>query len=277
MTDQKGVRFAHPDEFVVTMGENGQPLNPRGVVRDTSDLQESIREGGIVEPILVYRAPDGRLFIRNGHRRVTAAKAVGLTAVPYVEVSGETDGALDALDIMLASNVHQSFPAIVLDKSGVVIGGVAYAVSAKLNEQRAGQRRTRESLARLMGVRPDLVSAYERLVVAPVKVRQAVAKGRLSISAFARMKHAPADVQEGIVGDDPDEDVTVADVRDGLRQAKRTRQPEMNGAIPEEMTVVEQLNEMIGRLRTILNQPLSVREVILVKTIQQIAGEVNHE
>lgn len=258
--------IAPPETFCIEVDAGGAPINPRGPIRDTTDLQASIKEAGrIIEPILVARDADGRLWVRNGHRRVTAARILAID-VPYVVVGD--DGRTDALDLMLASNVRQAFPDIVLDKSGAVIGGLARAVADKL----AGGARTRESLARLMGMRPDVVSAYERLVAAPVDVRRAVAAGRLSITGFARMKHAPADVQQEIVAGD--EAVPVTAVRDGLRRARRERQPQLDGATPDEASTVQQLNAIANSLRAILSQPLGPREKILIKQIHSITEEV---
>jgi ParB family chromosome partitioning protein len=61
------------------------PLQPRGVITPDSltDLVESIREQGILEPIVVATTPAGYQIIA-GERRWRAAKILGLQTVPVV-------------------------------------------------------------------------------------------------------------------------------------------------------------------------------------------------
>ncbi len=61
------------------------PLQPRGVITPDSltDLVESIREQGILEPIVVADTPAGYQIIA-GERRWRAAKILGLQKVPVV-------------------------------------------------------------------------------------------------------------------------------------------------------------------------------------------------
>src|SRR5882762_5708727 len=61
------------------------PLQPRGVIIPDSltDLVESIREQGILEPIIVAQTPAGYQIIA-GERRWRAAKLAGLQEVPVI-------------------------------------------------------------------------------------------------------------------------------------------------------------------------------------------------
>lgn len=47
-------------------------------------LVESVRQHGVIEPLVVRRAPDGGIVLMAGERRLEAARAVGLAAVPVV-------------------------------------------------------------------------------------------------------------------------------------------------------------------------------------------------
>lgn len=61
------------------------PLQPRGVITPESlvDLVDSIREHGILEPLVVAKTPAGYQIIA-GERRWRSARIVGLQAVPAV-------------------------------------------------------------------------------------------------------------------------------------------------------------------------------------------------
>ena len=47
-----------------------------------SDLVESIRENGVLTPVLVRPRPDDRYEMISGHRRMHAAQLAGLTKIP---------------------------------------------------------------------------------------------------------------------------------------------------------------------------------------------------
>lgn len=61
------------------------PLQPRGIITPESliDLVDSIREHGILEPLVIARTPAGYQIIA-GERRWRAAKIAGLTTVPVI-------------------------------------------------------------------------------------------------------------------------------------------------------------------------------------------------
>jgi ParB family transcriptional regulator, chromosome partitioning protein len=62
------------------------PEQPRVEFGDLSELTESIREKGVLEPLLVKPKPDGRFMIIAGERRWRASQLAGLTEVPCIEM-----------------------------------------------------------------------------------------------------------------------------------------------------------------------------------------------
>lgn len=81
------------------------PLQPRGVILQDSltDLVESIREQGILEPIVVARTPAGYQIIA-GERRWRAAKILGLQVVPVVVKDTSPQG---MLEMSIVENVQR--------------------------------------------------------------------------------------------------------------------------------------------------------------------------
>lgn len=61
----------------------GQPRTSTSL-SDDAELNASVREHGILEPLLCTPNPDGTFTIISGHRRHKAATAAGLTEVPVV-------------------------------------------------------------------------------------------------------------------------------------------------------------------------------------------------
>jgi ParB family chromosome partitioning protein len=81
------------------------PLQPRGVITPDSltDLVESIREQGILEPIVVAKTPAGFQIIA-GERRWRAAKILGLKVVPVVVKETTPQG---MLEMSIVENVQR--------------------------------------------------------------------------------------------------------------------------------------------------------------------------
>lgn len=62
------------------------PEQPRSEFGDLTDLSDSIREKGVLEPLLVKPKPDGRYMIIAGERRWRASQQAGLAEVPCIEM-----------------------------------------------------------------------------------------------------------------------------------------------------------------------------------------------
>lgn len=82
------------------------PLQPRGMIVPDSlmDLVDSIREHGILEPLIVAHTPAGYQIIA-GERRWRAAKLAGLTEVPVIVKETSPQG---MLEMALVENVQRT-------------------------------------------------------------------------------------------------------------------------------------------------------------------------
>jgi len=93
-----------PIEFI-----RPNPVNPRKIFRDEEldELAASIREKGIIQPIIVRTAPglDGAYEIIAGERRWRAAQRAGLNDVPVIltEVNDR-----EALELAIIENVQRA-------------------------------------------------------------------------------------------------------------------------------------------------------------------------
>ncbi|OGG02911.1 hypothetical protein A2W14_00170 [Candidatus Gottesmanbacteria bacterium RBG_16_37_8] len=81
------------------------PLQVRNLIKSESlvDLVESIKEHGVLEPLVVAKTPAGFQIIA-GERRWRAAKIVGLKSVPVVVKETDTRG---MLELALVENVQR--------------------------------------------------------------------------------------------------------------------------------------------------------------------------
>lgn len=77
---------------------------PRSQMGDLSELTESIRQRGVLEPLLVRRLGPSRYQLVAGERRLHAALAAGLTEVPCIELSISDQ---EALEVALVENLQR--------------------------------------------------------------------------------------------------------------------------------------------------------------------------
>ena len=144
------------------------PNNPRRSFadEDLTDLSNSIREKGIIQPIVVRPAPGhpGSYEIIAGERRWRAASAAGLDEVPVVIVEVDDKGALEL----------------------AIIENVQRADLNAIEEARGYERLAREfgysqtDLARIIGKSRSHVANMIRLLKLPGSVEAMVIDGSLS-------------------------------------------------------------------------------------------------
>jgi ParB family transcriptional regulator, chromosome partitioning protein len=81
------------------------PEQPRKALGDLRELTESVREKGVLEPLLVrFIANEGCFYIISGERRYHAARAAGLREVPCIEKSADD---AETLEIALIENIQR--------------------------------------------------------------------------------------------------------------------------------------------------------------------------
>jgi len=158
----------------------GNPYQPRQDFGE-SDLEEmvaSVKEKGIITPLLVSRTETGYQLIA-GERRWRAAQKAGLERVPVVvrEVAP-----YEALELALVENIHRK------DLNPIE---EALAYKRLLEEAEA----TQESLARRVGKDRSSITNLLRLLKLPVNIQKDLIDGRLSMG-HARVLVAVTEPEE---------------------------------------------------------------------------------
>ena len=80
------------------------PEQPRSEFGDLKELSASIKEKGVLEPLLVKVKPEGGWMIIAGERRWRASKLAGLTEVPCIEIDTDDKG---IAEIALIENLQR--------------------------------------------------------------------------------------------------------------------------------------------------------------------------
>ena len=146
-----------------------------------NDLTESVREHGVLQPILVRPVSDGSYKIVAGERRYRAAVNAGLKTVPVIiKVLSDTDAAL----IALIENLQREDLTPFEEAEGIK----KLMDDFDLSQEQAG--------ARLGKSRPAVTNAL-RLLELPPEIKDMVESGELSAS-HARTLLALSDPQNMI-------------------------------------------------------------------------------
>jgi len=209
-----------PEHIHIQLDGSGEPINPRGPVRDTQDLQKSIAAiGFLIEPLVVRWMPGAKetaYLLVHGHRRLTAVKALGWKTIPCHVLPHESSPEDDTL-YMLAADTNESYPPLYLAKA-----------FARLRD--AG--RTMKEIANAWGKTPDQVSAHIQLLDAAQPAQAAVMDGRMGMSVFSLVKHLPATEQAAIING-AEGNVSMRYVKERMRQRRDQDAPRANGNGPE--------------------------------------------
>jgi ParB family chromosome partitioning protein len=183
------------------------------------DLTASVREHGVLQPILVRPLPASRYQLVAGERRWRAAMAAGLNTIPALieDIDDETALEIAVIENLQREDLSPLDEAMIYDKMITQHGYSIRKLAQKLGKDKGYlENRLRlagapQEIRELVSVRKDTLShAYELLKVTDPKKRQKlagmVARGELSlvklrerIDAGPRVKRAPkADPKAGV-------------------------------------------------------------------------------
>lgn len=140
---------------------------PRKVFKDTSlnELAMSIKERGILQPIIVSRTGDGTFRLIAGERRWRAASIAGLTKVPAIIKDAAS---ADSLEIALIENIQ---------REDLTPLEMAEAFHRLMNDFAL----TQEELSAKVGKDRATVANYLRLLKLPDEIKGFINTGSLSM------------------------------------------------------------------------------------------------
>ncbi|MCL2098442.1 MAG: ParB/RepB/Spo0J family partition protein [Bacteroidales bacterium] len=130
-----------------------------------TELSESIKVFGLIQPVTVRETKPGRYQIISGERRYRAAKKAGLTTIPvYVRKADDKE----ILEMALVENIQRED----LDAIEVAISFQRLIDECSL---------TQESLSERVGKKRATVANYLRLLRLPAKVQLLIRERKLSM------------------------------------------------------------------------------------------------
>lgn len=143
------------------------PSQPRGSMNseDLQDLANSIREHGIIQPLVVtLESHTGIYTLIAGERRLRAAQIVGLEKVPVIV---RTASDQERLELALIENVQRA------DLSPLETAAAYHRLSSEFNL-------SHEQISNQVGKSRTAVTNTLRLLTLPAKVKMSLASGEIS-------------------------------------------------------------------------------------------------
>jgi ParB family chromosome partitioning protein len=219
---------------VVRIREN--PRQPRLRMDDEAlaALAESVRQHGIIQPILVTETIDGYQLVA-GERRLRAARMVGLERIPAI-VRQLADR--QQLELALVENLQRED----LDPMEA-----ARAYRQLIDEFAFSQ----EDLATRVGRARSTVANTLRLLELHQAVQDAIVEGKISEGHARALGGLPAEAQPRALATIVDEDLSVRQVEELVRRVREPRVHESgtddDGASPSADPEVDRLEEDLRR------------------------------
>lgn len=207
-------------------------------------LASSIREVGVLQPIVVRRVGEGFELIA-GERRLRAAEQAGLATVPAViRESDDTESLREAL----IENIHRE------DLNPVELADAFRELLEELDT-------TQETLAERLGVSRSHIANTIRLLQLAPEVQQMLAEGRLQAGHGRALLGLPErEAQVSLALRVAAEDLSVREVEELVRNYV-----EHPAGAPEKRagaTTVKEVDPSVAEVEEILSEQLATRVVI---------------
>lgn len=235
------------------------PFQPRETFDPAGleELQESIRQHGFLQPVVVRPQGDGYELIA-GERRLRAARALGLGTVPAVLRPDFGDGQM--LEVALVENVQRRD----LDALEKARGYARMMQDLGL---------TQDQVAEKVGLKRASVANHLRLLELPPKAQEALSRGLITMG-HARALLPLKDERQvlALVDRTSREGLSVRQVEDLVRSATQPRGSgstsrsdpgQLQPQAPWVAEIQRRLREALGAKVAVLNRPGFVGQIVI--------------
>lgn len=226
---QSNPKVDEPVNSVAINDLRPNPYQPRRQFDDDklAELTESIREHGVIQPIIVRSAVRGYEIVA-GERRWRASQAAGLDQVPVV-VRSFSD--LQMNEIALIENLQRE------DLNPIEIAEAYTSLMDKFHI-------TQEELAKKVGQSRSHVANLLRLLNLPAEIRDHVSRGTLSMGHARAILGLPDKKQQILVAEKAiDEELSVREVEHLVNRLQHAVSRETKKPNKEQPPVIKQYED----------------------------------
>lgn len=201
-------------------------------VKDDEEMQrmvESVKQAGILNPVLLRKKEDGRYELISGHRRKRACELAGLTSIPAIVRELDRDS---ATIYMVDSN---------LQRETILPSEKAFSYKMRLEAMnRQGKRtdltssqvgtklRSDAELAEIVGESRNQIQRYIRLTELIPPILQKVDDGKIALSPAVEISYLTAEQQQWLM-----ETMELEDCTPSHAQAIKMKQFAKDGKLTE--------------------------------------------
>jgi ParB family chromosome partitioning protein len=210
------------------------PDNPFHVVEDEmlSELAESIKEFGIVTPIITRPKEDGNGYeVIAGQRRIRASELAGINTVPAFVLPLDRDRAIITLvdSNLQRENILPSERAFAYKMKSEAMKRQGFRTD--LTSSQVGTKlRTDDKVAQGFGVGRMTVQRFIRLTELIPPILQMVDEGKIALTPAVELSFLKKDEQENLFATMGSEEATPS-----LSQAQRMKSLSQNGRLDMDM------------------------------------------
>jgi ParB family chromosome partitioning protein len=212
------------------------PMQPRTEMDDESlaELAVSIREHGLIQPLIVRRDEEGGYTLIAGERRLRAAKMAGIEELPVVVKEASSQ---EMLELALIENIQRA------DLNPIE---EAHAYQQLIEDFDL----TQENVASRVGKSRSMVANTVRLLNLPMQIQAAVLQGRISgAHARALLPLDGLDAQTAVMNNIIRRDLSVRQVEEIVRKINSATKPEPRpqpSLPPEWSSLQNQFRQSLG-------------------------------
>jgi len=239
--DEQEMLQAQPDEKLLWVNINTvhpSELQPRTAMDEArlEELTESIREKGLLSPLIVRADANGYVIIA-GERRWHACRRAGLTRIPVIVKEADE---LEAFELALVENIQREDLSPLEEAESY-----RYLIASRGYQH--------EEVAQRVGKQRSTVTNALRLLRLPDRVKQWLSERKLSVG------HAVAIL--GLESEADMEEVASAVIEKGLsvRATEKLVQGRKNPKTPRKSAEPPQLSELQDRIQSTLGTRVRIR------------------
>ncbi len=188
---------------------------------EQQELTESIKENGLLEPIIVRSFLAGKYEIISGHRRVEACKELGITSVPAI-IEGLTKD--EAIVQMVDSNIHREHILPSEKAFAYKMKSGALKHQGKTSCQLGTKLRTDEKIAETVDDSARQIQRYIRLTYLIPELLKLVDEERIAFTPAVEISYLSEYEQQILL-----EQIEFTDATPSLSQAQRLRKFSKDG------------------------------------------------
>lgn len=217
------------------------PYQPRkNFTEETlAELAESIKQHGIVQPLVVRKSIHGYEIVA-GERRFRAAKMAGLSTVPIVVREFDDE---QMMEIALIENLQRE------DLNPMEI---AHAYQKLMNHLSI----TQEALAERVGKSRPHVTNFLRLLQLPAEIQEDVSRGTLSMGhARALLSVKEIDIQKSLADKVKKEKASVRQLEEWIQKLNQVT-PKKEKPIPKSPPAIKRYEDL---LQQVFSTPVRIK------------------